>query len=203
MDRRKFLAITGSGVVASAAGCLSDPVDRVDELPRPVKGDPDSDVVVQVFEDLGCPACARYNQTVQPTIEDEYVSTDQIRYEHYDYVIPANPRLSSFLNNAARGVQDELGQDEFWDFIDWVFENQTQLSTGMVSDEVAARGITDPDSFVNVAQNGKYKPVIDSDQEFGSEEYNVSSTPTVVVSGQVVSPSAEVISSAIDVQLEQ
>lgn len=204
MDRRKFLALTGTGVAAGLAGCLPD-VEQVEELPRPVLGDEESDVVLRVFEDLGCPACQTYNQTVQPPLLEEYVETGDIRYEYYDYVLPANPSWSNYLNNAVRGVQDRQGNQAFWDFKDAMYDNQDQIDIDIVRDEAEAVGVEDPDELANDADAGVYDPVIESDMDFGESEYSVSATPTLVLNGQVLSGAAgndfDVLSGAIETEL--
>lgn len=206
MNRRKFLALSGTGVTATLAGCLPD-VERVEELPRPVLGDEESDVVLRVFEDLGCPACAQYSTTVQPSLIEQYVDTGDIRYEFYDYVIPANPQLSRFLNNSARAVQDRQGNQAFWDFSKEIFENQSEAGLDLVTETAEQLGVENPDEMANKADAGVYNPVIESDIEFGENEYDVSATPTLVLNGEVLSSSAasnfDVLSNSIETQLNQ
>lgn len=204
MDRRTFLALTGSGATASLAGCLPD-AETVQELPRPVKGDEESDTVLRVFEDLGCPACRQYNQGIVPSLEEEYIQTNEIRYEFYDYVLPANQRWSSVLANAARGVQERVGNDAFWEFIDGAFENQNQLSTEVLREIGEESGVEEVEVWLNDSEAGVYEPVIESDIEFGDNEYDVSGTPTLVLNDQVLSSQAagnyQVLKSSIDQQL--
>lgn len=204
MNRRSFLALTGAGATASLAGCLPD-VERVQELPRPVKGDEESEVVLRVFEDLGCPACRQYELNIVPSLEEDYIQNQEIRYEFYDYVIPANPEWSNVLANAARGVQDRAGNDAFWEFISAVFENQTQLSTELLREQGESVGVEEVDTWLNDSEAGVYEPVIESDIDLGNNEYDVSGTPTLVLNDQVLSSQAagnyELLSSAIEEQL--
>lgn len=204
MNRRSFLALTGAGATASLAGCLPD-VERVQELPRPVKGDEESEVVLRVFEDFGCPACRQYELNVVPSLEEDYIQNQEIRYEFYDYVIPANPEWSNVLANAARGVQDRAGNDAFWEFISAVFENQTQLSTELLREQGESAGVEEVDTWLNDSEAGVYEPVIESDIDLGNNEYDVSGTPTLVLNDQVLSSQAagnyELLSSAIEEQL--
>ena len=204
MNRRKFLALTGAGATASLAGCLPD-VEQVEELPRPVKGNEESDVVLRVFEDLGCPACRQYELNTYPSIEEDYINTDKIRYEYYDFVLPADPRWSNLLANAARGVQDRVGQDAFWEFVSGVFDNQNQLSTDVVRQQGESAGVEELDKWINDSEAGVYEPVVESDIDFGNNEYNVSGTPTLVLNDQVLSSQAagdyQVVKSAIDSEL--
>lgn len=204
MNRRKFLAMSGVGAAATLAGCLPD-TETVDELPRPVKGDPESDVVLRVFEDLGCPACRNYTLNVEPSVESEYINEELIRYEFYDYVLPAS-RWSETLANAARGVQDRLGIDEFWSFTRQMFEQQNEMSLDIMQTAAEDLGVEDVDVFINDAEAGVYEPVIQNDIDFGNSEYNVSATPTLVLNDNVLSSAAgsdfEILSSAIESELQ-
>lgn len=189
MKRREFTALLGTGMTASLAGCLPD-VQTVDDLERPVIGDPESDVVLRVFEDLGCPACRRYEQGPFQSLKEEYIETEKIRYEFYDYVIPANPNWSQFLANAARGVQDRVGNDAFWNFTSEIFDNQRNLSNSVIRSAGENAGVEDIDEWENDAQGGVYDPVISDDAKFGENEYNVSATPTLVLNDTVLSNAA-------------
>ena len=206
MNRRKYLALSGTGITATLAGCLPD-IETVEELPRPVLGNEDSSVVLRVFEDLGCPACAQYSTTVQPSLVEEYVETGDIRYEFYDYVIPANPNLSRFLNNSARAVQDRQGNQAFWDFSKEIFENQADAGLDLVKETAEQLGVENPAEMANKADGGVYDPVIDSDIELGDNEYNVSATPTLVLNDQVLSSSTtsnfDALSNSIETALDQ
>jgi protein-disulfide isomerase len=204
MNRRKFIALTATGVSATLAGCLPS-VEQVEELPRPVLGDEQSDVTVEVFEDLGCPACRRYELNTFPTLSEEYIETGDIRYEYYDYVQPVNPQWSNILSNACRAIQDRVGMDAFWEYKRVILENQQNISMDIVENTAEELGIEKIDTFVNDIEGGVYDPVIEADYEYGSDEYNVSATPTIVLNGQVLSSQAignySVLSSAIDQEI--
>lgn len=203
MERRKFISTVSAGAVASLAGCQLPSTDRVQSMSRPYLGDEDSDVVVKVFEDYACPACRSYTLNVKPQIIEQYVETDQIKYEHYDYPLPVHQRWSYEVPNAARAVLDRTDSQTFFDFSDRMFENQNELSVDLIREQAEAVGVDDVDGVVNDAAASLYRPVIRSDRETGDDEYNVSGTPTVVVNGSVLSSyEFEVVQAAIDGELE-
>lgn len=203
MNRRKFIGTLSSGVIAGLAGCQIPNAERVQTMPRPYAGAEESDVVVKVFEDFACPACAQYTTDVKPLIFDEYVESNEIRYEHYDYPLPVHQRWSYEIPNAARSVQDRSDNETFFDFADAMFEDQDILSQDLVRDTVNdLDGVDNADGVVNDASASLYDPVIQSDRQVGDEEYNVQGTPTVVVNDAVVSSyDFEVVSAAIDSEL--
>lgn len=201
MKRRQFVSGTiATGLAAGLAGCLPD-AERVEELPRPRKGPEDADVVIQVFEDYSCPACQQFNQNVEPSIEDEYLGEESVAFEHFDWPIPVHPRWSYEMANAARGVQDRLGDEEFFTFRDAIFEQADEITTDIIEEEAESVGVEELDVFMNDASASLYRPVIQSDKTTG-EERGVTATPGVFVNGELQSsPSFEVISSSIDNEL--
>jgi protein-disulfide isomerase len=203
MNRRKFIGTLSSGVLAGLAGCQIPNAERVQTMPRPYAGSEESDVVVKVFEDFACPACAEYSTSVKPQIFDEYVEGNEIRYEHYDYPLPVHQRWSYEIANAARSVQDRSDNETFFEFTDAIFEDQDTLSQDLVRD-IANNldGVDNADGVVNDGAASLYEPVIQSDRQVGSDEYNVQGTPTVVVNGTVASSyDYEVVSAAIESEL--
>jgi protein-disulfide isomerase len=201
MNRRKFIALTATGASATLAGCLPS-VEQVEELPRPVLGNEESDVVLEVFEDLGCGSCRIYELNTFPTLEEEYIQSGKIRYEYYDFPIPVSQEWSYILGNASRAIQDRIGLDAFWDYKRAMLENQNNISMDIIKDEARKLGVEEIDTFVNDIQGGVYDPVLNSDKNYGESEYSVSATPTLVLNGQILSGQAgsnyDVLSSAIE-----
>ena len=201
MKRRKFIAVSGTGVMATLAGCIPD-AERVQELPRPTTGVEDSGVTVQAFEDFSCPACAAYEENVFSLIKEQYVDNGDISYEHYDYAIPVHPRWSFEVANAARSVQDSLGDEEFFEYKKLMFDNQDIYNRDLLVREAENVGIEDTDTFRSNLSSSLYRPVIESDTDTG-EDMGVQGTPAVFVNGELVSkPDFETISMAIDEELD-
>lgn len=201
MDRRKFLAISGAGVAAGLAGCLPD-TSRVEELPRPFIGDEDSSVVVEVYDDFACPSCRDFVLNELPAIDEEYIQNDLIRYEHHDYPIPVHSRWSSEMANAARAVQDRLGNESFFDYKTTLYENQQNISRDIILQEAEAVGVEDMNDFESDIESSMYRPVIQSDADEGQSR-GVQGTPTIFVNGDMLSDfSQQTVSSVIEQNLE-
>lgn len=186
MNRREFILSATSGTAVALAGCLSNPSNGVKELPRPVLGDPDSSVVLKAFEDMACSHCRTYELEIVPSLIEDYIDTNKIRYEYYDFVIPVSSKWSPTLANAARGVQDRLGNEEFWDYKRTIFENQSNLSMDFLISEAESLGVEESDIFNNDIAGRRYSPVINDDKEYGKENYNVQGTPTLVLNDTVL-----------------
>lgn len=186
----------GGGGPAAAGNCDITDEATVDELPPPVAGDPDAEVTVMAFEDFACPHCQTYQVEVFPTIREEYVASDQIRYEHHDLPIPVDDRWSWWVASAARGVQDTVGDDAFFTFAEAAYRRQDEYSLDVLA-EVAESAGADPCEIQNDAANEVYRPVLEADRQRG-RDLGVSGTPTVFVNGRQVNADVSAMRSAIE-----
>jgi protein-disulfide isomerase len=100
-------------------------VDKISSDDR-VRGNRDAKVYVIEYSDLECPYCQQFHPTMQRALE-EYGNDLAWVYRHFplDTIHPrARPAAI-----ASECVYDQGGNDAFWKFIDYVFENQlTALS---------------------------------------------------------------------------
>ena len=212
--RRSLLAGAAAAGVGGIASCLggddidtgeydcdlSEPTDA-DQSYRPVIGDRDADVVVQVFEDFTCGHCATYKLDHFPTIREEYVDTGQIRYEHWDFPIPVNEDWAVPVASAARGVGDRAGDEAFFAFASRVYESQGSYDGQAIGDAAEAAG-ADPCAALADAQFSAYGDAAMSDKTEG-ESIGVSGTPGIFVNGSPVEDgyAAETVMAAIDAEL--
>ena len=184
MTRREILLGAGAGATVALAGCTNSTPGGADNVP--VRGDPDAAVTLEVYEDLGCPACRRYVQDVFPDIQSRYLSDGRIRYEHHDFIVigPASEQAAS----AAREVLDREGDDGFWSFTGAVFDNQNRLQSeapGLFSDLAENLGFDNPDAIATAGQNLEYDSAVESDMNRG-RSLGVEGTPSFAVDGSLV-----------------
>jgi protein-disulfide isomerase len=192
-------AAAGSGALAGCLGGSDTPSGPtpVESLPAPVQGDPDADVTVMAFEDYACPHCRTYTLEVLPEIEAEYVEPGTIRYEHHDFPIPVDDRWSWAAAGAGRAVQDDVGDDAFFQYSRLLFENQSSYSIDLVR-RLAEQVGADPDSVERAADQGVYRPVLQADRKKG-KNLGLDGTPEVFVNGEkTVDPSFDTVAAAID-----
>lgn len=95
-----------------------EPINQEDHI----RGNPDAQIALIEYSDLECSYCADFHQTAQQLLE-EY--DDQIMwvYRHYPLkqIHPNATQLAIGSECAAR----QGGDDAFWAFIDYVFENKS------------------------------------------------------------------------------
>lgn len=209
-SRRELLAALG-GMTAVTAGCLggsgqdhdcelTEPAP-VTQLDRPTLGPSDADVVVSGFDDFACPHCATFKLEVLPSLRSEYIEPGLVQFRQYDFPIPANADWSAPVANAARGVQDRLDDERYFEFSTLMYElldgdGYTYEAIGDSAEEVG----DDPCLAIADMEFEPYEAVVESDRADG-EARGVSGTPTVFVGEQQVSPAFDEIASAIDEQL--
>ncbi|MFW6000615.1 MAG: DsbA family protein, partial [Halorubrum sp.] len=175
---------------------LSEPEDPDLEF-RPVIGDPEADVVVQAFEDFTCGHCATYKLEHFPTIREEYVDTDEVRYEHWDFPVPVEEEWAVPVASAARGVGDREGAEAFFEFASAAYESQGEYSGEAIGTAAEAAG-ADPCDAIADAQFSAYEDASSSDKSEG-ESMGVPGTPTIFVDGEALDGyEADTIAAAID-----
>lgn len=202
--RRRFLA--GAAVAGSAglAGCgvldsteTKTTVDPdAETLPTLVRGDPDADVTVMAFEDYDCGHCATFVLEHFPSLVSEYIEPETIRYEHHDFPLPLSDE-SWRAPNAARAVQDTVGEEAFWEFSHELYRNQSDLGPSLyetVAEEVGA----DPETVRTAAVDETYEATVVADKQYG-ESLGVEATPTILVNDSTLDRyDFETISQAIE-----
>ncbi len=198
MNRRKFITITSSIGVVGIAGCTSmfdqDPpgeLDGVDpdpsQLPRPELGT--GSVNLNVYEDLGCPACHDFNNEMFPQIEEQLINTNTVTYRHFDFPVMAADE-SVRMANAARAVQDETRSEDdpngaFFEYKRSVFGLSEWSDESLASE--AENYDVDPDTVLEALEDETYYPQILADVQ-RAHDIGASSTPTVTVEGVEVDP---------------
>ncbi|WP_020221284.1 DsbA family protein [Halarchaeum acidiphilum] len=181
-------------------------VTTVDSMPTPVRGDPDADVTVTVFEDYACPHCAHYATEVMPRIVENYTKPGTVRYEHRDFPIPVSEEWSWAGANAARAVQDALDDAAFFEYTHTLFAHQdAYVDAGARGYDylgtVAADLGADATAVVRAAKGGKYTPYLKAERQTG-KDMGVRGTPTVFVNGTATGdPGYDTISAKIDAAL--
>lgn len=107
-----------------ANGKLS--ADQVDKLPKVtaedhVRGNRNAKVKLVEYSDYQCPFCSRFHPTISQVL-DEYSDDVAIVYRHFP-LDSLHPKARSAAE-ASECAFEVGGNDGFWAFTDYVFENQ-------------------------------------------------------------------------------
>lgn len=214
--RRRFVLAGALPAVALLAGCGGDAGDGSDSggsgdgeatdsgdgdttpdgttstpfsepLAPPVAGDPDADVTLAVYEDYACPHCADYNEKGFPEIEEAYVASGDIRYEHRDLPIPVADPGSFQAANAARAVQDAAGDEAFWTYSDALFARSGDIAAQApdLFESLADEQGHDGGAIRGAAVNRLYRQTVERDRQ-RAIDLGAEATPTFAVNGEIV-----------------
>lgn len=208
--RRRFLAAAGATTAVLVAGCSDGagdgeadtptpddgggetntqetPTPYGEELSPPVRGDADADVTLAVFEDYACPHCADYNAEGFPELEEAYVATGEIRYEHRDLPIPVADPGSFQAANAGLAVQHRHGDEAFWEYSDALFERSGDISTEgpELYASLAEEQGHDPAEIREAAQYRVYRASVERDRQ-RAIDLGAEATPTFALDGEIV-----------------
>lgn len=219
--RRGYLVAAGALGTAGLAGCLGgdggngggnggDPAetshecelterDPVSELPHPTMGAEDAAVTVDVFEDFACPGCADFATGPLVDLEEEYAG-EEVRFRRFDFLV-VDSDWNEPVANAARSVQEELGDEAFFEFALAAYENQSEYSWQVIGD-LAEEVDADACDVLSDADSGTYGGVLDADQSEG-EDREAPGTPAIFVDDELIEDEAnyDTVSSAIDERL--
>lgn len=193
-SRRRFLQLGSLAAVGSIAGCLGS-----EPLPAPTLGDPDAPVTVESFEDFTCKYCRLFALNIVPQIETEYIENGSVKFVRHDYPF-LDPEWSFKTANAARAVQDNQGDEAFFEFERGLYENFDSYSLELFETLAESVG-ADPQTVRTAAVEDTYRDTLESEIDLGDER-GVSGTPTVFVNGvEAPSPRFSDVATTIEEQL--
>jgi len=177
------------------------PVARPQENGREL-GSAAAPVVVEVFSDFQCPACARFAESVEPLIVNSYVADGRVRfiYRQYPFLDDRVSRKES--DQAANASMCAADQGRFWDYHDTLFANWSGENQGAYANKrlvaMAEALNLDMGAFNSCFDDNRFEADINADLALG-EQYGVNATPSIFVNGvRVESPDPTSIQQAIE-----
>lgn len=133
-----------------------------------IYGAANAPVTLFVFADYNCPYCAQFNPTVKDFVDQ---SDGEVNYIHLNY--PVFGGASVDLANASECVQQEIGPEAHFDFVDAAYESDTWQGA-------TQRAGLDPESIEACVSESRYQSRIDSNLAEG-QNFGVTGTPTTLV----------------------
>jgi protein-disulfide isomerase len=140
-------------------------------------GQADAPVVITMFSDYQCPACAQVEAQIMPTVIEQYVDTGQARLVFREFP------LSSIHPNAEKAAEAAVcagEQDMYWELHDEMFASRDEWTeeddpTPKLK-ELADRVGLDTGTFDQCLDSGQAKSVVDSELLAG-QMMGVNATP--------------------------
>lgn len=142
------------------------------------RGSPEAQVVVIEFSDFQCPFCRRHVLETQPTLDEQFVDTDQIFWVFKHFPLSIHPQAP------AAGVAAECAanQNSFWEMHELLFNNMADWS---ISDpnsifiDLAGELGLDIDTFTTCLNEEEVAQRVQEDMNAGAPF--VRGTPTFIV----------------------
>lgn len=141
-------------------------------------GNPDAPVTMLIYEDMGCPNCKNFEETVVPSVIQDYVANGDVKIVVYTVAF-----INQLSLPGAEGLSCAAEQEKFWEFRELLFKNQgIQAFTRNFLVDLADQLNLDRQKFSSCYDLAKYaQKILRSSQQ--AVDFGISSTPTVDING--------------------
>ena len=176
--------------------------ENIDTMSAPSFGKEGASVVVVVFSDFQCPFCAKEAKVLRTNFLHQYGSKARLYFKDF----PLN--IHDWAKDAAVAGRCIYNQepDAFWEYHDWVFDNQKSFTSQNLETKVGEFLQGKSVDSLKFSQCFKSKETLPKVEESIAEgtALGVSSTPSVFVNGRQLSgsPEWEQLKAIIDYELE-
>src|SRR3989344_6963375 len=151
----------------------------------PILGNKDAKVTVIEFADFQCPFCEKYHKEIIPSLKKDYIDSGKIKFAYRHYAFLGQESTDSALASECANEQDK-----FWEFHDYLFDNQAGENQGAFAKnklkEFAVTLGLNSAQFNECLDSAKYKENVDKDIAQGGKA-GVNGTPATFVNGILIS----------------
>ena len=182
ISRRFVLGSMAAVPLASVLMPLPGTAAGIGERPGDLAlGDPDAPVTVIEFFSLTCPACERFHKNIYNRLKPEYVDTGKVRFVARDFPLNAPALQAAVLAHCA-------GRERYFVFIDVLFQTFDDWAASREYTEKLAQigelGGVSRDRFDACLADQDLENSILQSRVSAQAEYQVDSTPTLIVNGE-------------------
>jgi len=164
----QFSLITLCSVFLMGCGAITEPLSY---------GNPDADVVIEIFSDVECPACASISPQVKDAAET-FKKDVLLKYYHFPLT------YHKYAFDGAEASECARDQGKGWQYLEDLYANQTNLSDNYFVSLANKLGL-DEEAFSECFKSHKYKSVVMSQYNEGRSR-TIPGTPTIYVNGNVI-----------------
>ena len=175
------LGIAGSGLVWPRQGHAQTWDAQISDFDQ-VMGSPDAPVTLVEYASFTCGFCASFHGETLPEIKSRYVDSGQVRFIFRDFPLDGLSLRAGMLARCVEGV-------DYFAVVDELFANQRQWARA--DDPIASlqrlgqlAGLSE-EAFLACMNNETLANQIIQLRLDAEERYNVNSTPTFVMNGEV------------------
>lgn len=162
---------------------FKEDLDKLKTEYQPSIGTPGAPVVLVEFSDFECPFCRQQAKMLREELLKAYPK--EVRLYYLDYPLES---LHPWAKSAAMMGRCIFHQNAsaFWDYHDWIFENQDEMKIENLKDKVVdfakGKGV-DADQLSKCIDSGATEAEVNKTKVEG-KELDVNSTPTMFVNGR-------------------
>ena len=174
----------------AAQPSANNPVDVPLSGSEPAKGVVGAPVTIIEYSSYQCPYCKRHFDQTMPLIQD-YIDDGTVRYLFKDFPLPSQPQAFK-AHEAARCVDEQIGDEGYWLAHDILFQNQAVWSgtpmgahTDVIKQLINAADIVEAEVFNNCLDEGLMIDAVTIDYNEGGA-LGVRGTPAFFINGQFV-----------------
>ncbi len=178
-------------------------LDKIHTDMSPSFGSKDAPLVLVLFSDFECPACKEEAKTIRDNVAKDYPT--QVRVYFKDYPLEQIHPWAKAGAIAGRCVARQNAQS-FWDFYDWIYEHQTEITAENLKDKVLEFAKTKNLDTLQLDRCMDTKaPEGDVDKSIAEgKALKIDQTPTLFINGRRIPGAApwQNLKSLIDAELE-
>lgn len=167
---------------AAAPQPTAPPYENVADGHFPLLGDSNAKVTIVEFGDLRCPFCKQFFTDSESQLKKEYVDTGKVKFAFRSYAF-----LGAASTMAANAAECANEQGKFWEFHDYLYQNQpAESDTSMYTvdnlSQIAGNLGMDSNQFQSCLSSNKYAKDLADDMTAASKA-QVDGTPTFFING--------------------
>lgn len=170
----------------------------------PIKGEKGAKVAIVEFGDFRCPFCDKFFKETEPQIIKDYINTGKAKFTFRHFAI-----LGPASEVAANGAECANEQGKFWEFHDYLYQNQPDESDTSLYTTDKLTGVAQSlglniDQFKSCLDSKKYDKNV-KDDTAAAQKAGATGTPTININGiQIVGAQPySAFKTVIDQQLSQ
>lgn len=180
----KFLA----GAFFMMVGLASAQQAQAVEWKEHVMGDENAPVTMIEYASLTCPHCASFHNEVLPEIKEKLIDTGKLKLIYRDYPLDGVALRAAAIAQCA-------GEDRYFGVLGMLFKSQmtwarSQDPVASIKEVVRFAGMTGDAVDACIADQELIDGIVGS-RMTGEQEFNVSSTPSFILDGELIEGSRE------------
>jgi protein-disulfide isomerase len=190
------IVLLASGVLAGRGnGSTGDlllpirptPPELIDPTNARAVGPAEAPVTIEVWSDFQCPACGLFARQIEPDLIEEYVRDGSVRLVYRDFAFIDGGKPSGESQQAAAAARCAGEQGKFWQYHDYLMENQDGENEGAFNrerlDEIASAISLDTSAWGSCMDDSDAPEEATAAETEQGRVAGVTSTPTLSING--------------------